>query len=158
MSIDPGTLRELAGQAGHETGECYPSSGRWLLRFVELVEDHLRREQPLTGALPEQIQEALQFYGRRENWQRDVVPHPGRRAEGVARRQAEEKRRREEVAAREAAMTPEQKAKRRKAQTTMAVLSRFMAKRPSRLTGWAPGGQKGQRHDSRGELDAVETR
>lgn len=80
MSLDHGTLRELAGLAGYETGECYPASGKWLLRFVELVEDHLRREQPLTGALPEQIQEALQFYGRRENWQRDVVPHPGRRA------------------------------------------------------------------------------
>ena len=73
MTLDPGTLRTLAARAGEETGESYPGAGRWILRFVELVEAHIRKDAPDAEVPPEQIQEALAFYAKRENWARDVV-------------------------------------------------------------------------------------
>jgi hypothetical protein len=86
VAVDHATLRSLAARAGEETGECYPAAGRWILRFVELVEEYLREHVPGVQ-VPEQIQEALAFYARRENWQRDVVMS-GKRCSGWKQAQA----------------------------------------------------------------------
>ncbi len=87
MTIDHAILRSLAARAGEETGETYPSAGRWIRRFVELVEVHLRKDAPDIEVQAEQIQEALAFYARRENWQRDVVM-TGKRCSGWKQAQA----------------------------------------------------------------------
>lgn len=86
MTIDHAILRSLAARAGEETGECYPAASRWIKRFVELVEAHLREHAPGVQ-VPDQIQEALAFYARRENWQRDVVM-TGKRCSGWKQAQA----------------------------------------------------------------------
>jgi hypothetical protein len=86
VAIEHAILRSLAARAGEETGETYPSAGRWIKRFVELVEEYLREHAPGLH-VPDQIQEALAFYARRENWQRDVVM-TGKRCSGWKQAQA----------------------------------------------------------------------
>lgn len=79
MPINQATIRSLADRAGDETGECYPSAGRWIKRFVQLVEEHLSKSEP-SANVPDEIQNALAFYAKRENWQRDVVMTGRRRS------------------------------------------------------------------------------